>query len=81
MFQRSLFDERIICDYLFDKDKIYAYQILTDDELIDYENHSEFSPKEFPNQTWRSLQISLPTLLKRIAREGTDFEKTSLKPI
>jgi deoxyadenosine/deoxycytidine kinase len=35
--QRGLFDERIICDYLFEKDKIYAYQTLSDDELVVYE--------------------------------------------
>jgi deoxyadenosine/deoxycytidine kinase len=28
LFQRSLFHERIVCDYLFEKDKIYAYQTL-----------------------------------------------------
>jgi deoxyadenosine/deoxycytidine kinase len=37
LMQRDLFEERIISDYLFEKDKIYAYQTLTDDELIVYE--------------------------------------------
>ena len=37
LFQRDLFKEIIICDYIFEKDKIYAYQTLTDDELIVYE--------------------------------------------
>ena len=30
LVQRDLFEERIICDYIFEKDKIYAYQTLSD---------------------------------------------------
>jgi len=30
LLQRDLFQERIISDYLFEKDKIYAYQTLAD---------------------------------------------------
>jgi hypothetical protein len=33
----DLFAERVICDYLFEKDKIYAYQTLSDEELIVYD--------------------------------------------
>lgn len=76
LLQRSLFDERIICDYLFDKDKIYAYQTLTDDELIVYEKLFGILSARVPKPDLAVyLQISLPTLLKRIAREGTDLEK------
>src|SRR4030067_902744 len=34
LLQRHLIVDRIICDYLFEKDKIYAYQTLSDDELV-----------------------------------------------
>jgi len=74
--QRDLFADRIICDYLFEKDKIYAYQTLTDDELIIYEKIFAILAERVakPDLTIY-LQISLPTLRKRIAREGDDLEK------
>jgi len=74
--QRDLFEERVICDYLFEKDKIYAYQTLSDDELIIYEKiFSIFSERVVRPDLVIYLQISLPTLLKRIAMKGTPVEK------
>ncbi len=74
--QRELFAERVISDYLFEKDKIYAYQTLTDDELIVYERIFAILAERVPKPDLTIyLQISLPTMLKRIAREGTDLEK------
>jgi len=76
LLQRGLFEERVICDYLFEKDKIYAYQTLTDDELIVYEKiFSVFSERIVKPDLVIYIQISLPTLLKRIAKEGNDLEK------
>ena len=76
LMQRDLFEERIICDYLFEKDKIYAYQTLTDDELIVYERiYSVLRERISKPDMTIYLQISLPTLLKRIAREGSTLEK------
>jgi len=74
--QRDLFEERVICDYLFEKDKIYAYQTLSDDELIVYERiYSIFSERIPKPDLVIYLQISLPTFLRRIAREGNALEK------
>lgn len=76
LMQRDLFEERIICDYLFEKDKIYAYQTLTDDELIVYERiFSIFAERVAKPDLVIYLQISLPTLLKRIATDGSPLEK------
>jgi len=76
LMQRDLFEERVICDYLFEKDKIYAYQTLTDEELIVYERiYGILSERVARPDLAVYLQISLPTLLKRIAREGTALEK------
>jgi len=76
LMQRDLFEERIICDYLFEKDKIYAYQTLTDDELIVYERiYSIFAERVAKPDLVIYLQISLPTLLKRIAIDGSPLEK------
>jgi len=76
LMQRSLFEERIICDYLFEKDKIYAYQTLADDELVVYEKiYNIFSERIAKPDLVIYLQISLPTLLKRIEKEGAILEK------
>lgn len=74
--QRELFAERIICDYLFEKDKIYAYQTLSDDELRVYERLYSILLERVPRPDLTIyLQISLPTLLRRIAKEGSGVEK------
>lgn len=74
--QRDLFEERVICDYLFEKDKIYAYQTLGDDELVVYERIYTILAERIPRPDLTIyLQISLPALLKRIAKEGSAWEK------
>lgn len=76
LMQRDLFEERVICDYLFEKDKIYAYQTLADEELIVYERiYSILSERIAKPDLTIYLQVSLPTLLKRMAREGSALEK------
>ncbi len=76
LMQRNLFEERIVCDYLFEKDKIYAYQTLSDDELIVYEKiYNIFEDRIVKPDLVIYLQISLPTLLMRIKKEGTPLEK------
>jgi len=74
--QRELFEERIFCDYLFEKDKVYAYQTLTDEEVIVYDRiYGILSERLSKPDLVIYLQISLPTLLKRLAREGNVLEK------
>ncbi len=74
--QRDLFEERVICDYLFEKDKVYAYQTLDDDELAIYDKIYRILAERIPRpDAVVYLQISLPTLLKRVAREGSAMEK------
>ncbi len=74
--QRDLFEERVICDYLFEKDKIYAYQTLGDDELVVYERIYGILAERVPRPDVAVyLQISFPTLAKRIAREGNPAER------
>lgn len=76
LMQRDLFEERVICDYLLEKDRIYAYQTLTDDELIVYERiYSILSERVAKPDLAIYLQISLPALVKRIAQGGTSWEK------
>lgn len=73
--QRDLFEERVICDYIFEKDKVYAYQTLTDDELVVYEKiYGVFAERVPKPDLVLYLQISLPTLVRRIAKEGSPLE-------
>jgi deoxyadenosine/deoxycytidine kinase len=75
--QRDLFEERVICDYLFEKDKIYAYQTLSDDELVVYDRIYGILAERLPRPDLVIyLQISLPTLLKRIAKDANPMEKS-----
>jgi deoxyadenosine/deoxycytidine kinase len=75
--QRDLFEERVISDYLFEKDKIYAYQTLSDDELVVYDRIFGILAERLPRPDLVVyLQISLPTLLKRIAKDGNPVEKS-----
>jgi deoxyguanosine kinase len=65
-----------VADYIFEKDKIYAYQTLSDDELLVYERIYGVLAERVPKPDLVVyLQISTPTLLRRIAREGTPLEK------
>jgi deoxyadenosine/deoxycytidine kinase len=74
--QRDLFEERVLCDYVFEKDKIYAYQTLSDDELVVYDKIFGLLAGQVPKPDLVIyLQISVPTLVKRIAREGSPLEK------
>jgi deoxyadenosine/deoxycytidine kinase len=75
--QRDLFEERIICDYLFEKDKIFAYQTLSDDELVVYDRIFGILAERLPRPDLVVyLQISLPTVLGRIAKDGNPMEKS-----
>jgi deoxyadenosine/deoxycytidine kinase len=76
LLQRDLFVDRIICDYLFEKDKIYAYQTLSDDELLVYDKiYGILSERISKPDLVIYLQISLSTLIRRIAKEGDALEK------
>jgi deoxyadenosine/deoxycytidine kinase len=76
LMQRDLFVDRIICDYLFEKDKIYAYQTLSDDELIVYDKiYGILSERVAKPDLVIFLQITVPTLIRRISREGDQMEK------
>jgi len=76
LIQRDLFDERIVCDYIFEKDKIYAYQTLSDDELVVYDKIYGVFAERIPRPDLVIyLQISLQTLLRRIARQGTPLDR------
>ena len=76
LVQRDLFEERIFCDYIFEKDKIYAFQTLSDDELVVYEKIFGVLAERVPKPDLVIyLQIAVPTLVRRLAKEGNALEK------
>lgn len=76
LVQRELFEERILSDYIFEKDKIFAYQTLSDDELVVYDKiYGVFAERVPKPDLVIYLQISLPTLMRRLAKEGSPVER------
>lgn len=76
LLQRELFDKCVICDYLFAKDRIFAYLNLDDDELNLYERIYQFLDEEIPKPDLVIyLQASVTMLLERIRKRGRNYER------
>ncbi len=74
--QKPLFDRLTIADYLFDKDRIFAYVNLSDSELMLYERLYAILSREVPRPDLVIyLQADTPVLVKRIRARGRDFER------
>ncbi|MGQ9617664.1 MAG: deoxynucleoside kinase [Candidatus Aminicenantia bacterium] len=76
LLQRKLFQETVICDYIFEKDKIYAYQTLSDSELHIYNKLFDILYPKIPKpDIVVYLQLSDEVLLKRIRKRGIQWER------
>jgi deoxyadenosine/deoxycytidine kinase len=76
MAQPDLFTRITISDYLFAKDRIFAYLTLNDQELALYEQiYKMLEPKIVRPDLVIFLQADTDTLLKRIKQRGRPFEK------
>jgi len=78
--QSDLFSQLTICDYLFDRDKIYAYLNLDDNELFIYQRLYELLAADMPAPDL-VIYLQTPTdVLKRRLRERerTNTELPSL---
>ncbi len=74
--QPDLFESRIVCDYLFRKDRIFATLNLDDAELSLYDQILPLLERDLPRpDRVVYLQASLETLLRRIERRGRAFEQ------
>jgi len=75
--QADLFHRFLVTDYIFEKDKIFAYLNLQDEELKLYETlissiqHNITTPDLVVY-----LQASVPRLMENIRQRGRDFEAT-----
>ena len=76
MTQPDLFARITISDYLFDKDRIFAYLNLDENELALYEQfYRILEPKIVQPDLVIFLQADTDTLLRRIKLRGRPFEK------
>ncbi len=74
--QKELFDSYVISDYLFEKDKIFAYMNLSDDELKLYEQIVQSLDRNVvPPDLVIYLQSSVSRLMKNILKRNRDIEK------
>ncbi len=73
---RELFTKRMISDYTFDKDKIFAFINLDDREKLLYEKIYNLLDKDIikPNLVIY-LQANLETLMERIRNRGRAYER------
>lgn len=73
--QADLFQQMVICDYLFEKDKIFAYLSLEDSELVLYEKLYNMLAQSVPvPELVVYLQASNDTLRRRIEKRNRIYE-------
>ena len=73
--QRDLFQQITICDYIFPKDKIFAYLNLDDSELLIYDKLYAMLEAQVPKPDLTIfLQAETRTLVERISRRNRDYE-------
>jgi deoxyguanosine kinase len=76
LHQKELFDSYIISDYIFEKDKIFAYMNLNDNELKLYEQIVQTLDRNIvPPDLVIYLQSSVPRLMKNIRSRNREIEK------
>jgi len=67
--QSDLFSQQTVCDYLFDRDKIYAYLNLDDNELFIYQRLYELLAPDLPSPDL-VIYLQAPTdVLRKRLRE------------
>ncbi len=74
--QRDLFENAVVCDYLFQKDRIFAGINLSDDEMVLYDQILPLLERDLPRpDKVVYLRADLPVILKRIEKRGRSFER------
>jgi len=73
--QKDLFSRLVIADYVFEKDKIFAYLNLTDDELLIYDKLFSLLEANVPRPDLVIyLQAGNDVLMERIHKRNRDVE-------
>jgi len=74
--QSDMFMERVVADYLFAKDRIFANITLDDNELALYKRLADLLERDVPKpDIVVYLQASDDVLMERIRRRGRNFER------
>jgi len=74
--QADLFQHTLVCDYLFDKDKIFAYLNLDDNELFIYQRLYELLSRDIvPPDLVVYLQAPTDVLMRRLKDRPVDPER------
>jgi len=74
--QASLFQQKVVSDYIFAKDRIFAYLNLNDDELALYERLVKILEEDIARpDIVVYLQASTEVLMERIRKRGRPYEK------
>lgn len=77
--QADLFLQTIVCDYVFDKDKIFAYLNLDDNELFIYQRLFDLLAKDVPPPDLVVyLQAPTELLMKRLREQPVDPDREEL---
>jgi deoxyadenosine/deoxycytidine kinase len=77
LMTRDLFAQRIVADYLFAKDSIFASVNLSDNELALYNKIAPILSRDIPRPDLVIyLQASTPVLMQRIRKRNLAFEKS-----
>ncbi len=78
--QADLFLQTTICDYVFDKDKIFAYLNLDDNELFIYQRLFDLLARDVPAPDLVVyLQAPTELLMERLRRRARDREAAELE--
>ena len=78
--QADLFLQTTICDYVFDKDKIFAYLNLDDNELFIYQRLFDLLARDVPPPDLVVyLQAPTELLMARLRKRGNDPERAALE--
>jgi deoxyguanosine kinase len=79
--QASLFHQTTVCDYVFDKDKIFAYLNLDDNELFIYQRLYDLLSQDIPPPDLVVyLQAPTEMLIRRVKQRPIDAENLAPRP-
>src|SRR5688572_12601096 len=79
--QADLFAQTLVSNYLFDKDKIFAYLNLDDNELFIYQRLFDLLARDVPPPDLVVyLQAPTDVLLRRLKAQAKDTDPTALVP-
>jgi deoxyguanosine kinase len=76
LMQPDLFTPRVVSDYIFQKDRVFANLNLSDNELTLYDRLFPLLERDVPTPDLVIyLQASHEVVMERIARRGRDYER------